>query len=60
MLINNGNVLVNEAEISLNKWLKNVFGWSSICIYKYAVHKESGKTLSQIREEYMNKQAAEN
>lgn len=60
VLINNGNVLVNEAEISLNKWLKNVFGWSSICIYKYAVHKESGKTLSQIREEYMNKQAAEN
>ncbi len=51
----NGNVLVSGEEISMQRWLKEIFGWSSIQTYVFAVHKESGKTLAQIREEYMEK-----
>ncbi|MCM3163736.1 hypothetical protein [Metabacillus litoralis] len=51
--LDNGNVKVNGEEISMQKWLKEHFGWSSIQIYVFAVHKDTGKTLSQIREEYM-------
>ncbi|MCC3359173.1 hypothetical protein [Bacillus sp. REN16] len=53
-LLANGNVEVNGEEISMQKWLKELFGWSSIQTYVFAVHKETGKTLSQIREEYMD------
>lgn len=52
----NGNVEINGEERSMQKWLKELFGWSSIQTYVFAVHKESGKTLSQIREEYMDKE----
>jgi len=58
-LLKNGNVSVNGKELSMQMWLKEVYGWSSIQTFAYAVHKESGKTLLQIRDEYMNKQAAE-
>lgn len=58
-LLKNGNVLVNGKELSMQVWLKELYGWSSVQTYVFAVHKESGKTLSQIREEYMNKQAEE-
>lgn len=58
-LLKNGNVLVEGKEISMQMWLKDIYGWSSIQTYNFAIHKESGKTLSQIREEYMNKQVAE-
>lgn len=40
----------------MQMWLKDIYGWSSVQTYAFAVHKESGKTLSEIREEYMNKQ----
>lgn len=52
-LLANGNVLVNGEEKSMQIWLKGIFGWASIQTYVFAVHKETGKTLSQIREEYM-------
>lgn len=58
-LVKNGYVLVDGKEMSLLSWLKEVFGWSNIATYDFSVLKDSGKTLSQIREEYMNKQAAE-
>lgn len=58
-LLKNGNVSVNGKELSMQMWLKEVYGWSSIQTFAYAVHKESGKTLLQLREEYMNKQSAE-
>ncbi|MBA2850839.1 hypothetical protein HNP86_000970 [Methanococcus maripaludis] len=58
-LLKNGNVKVNGEEMSMQTWLKNIYGWSSIQTYNFAVHKESGKTLSQIREEYMEKLANE-
>lgn len=52
-LLANGNVMVGEQEKSIAAWLKEVFGWSSIQTYAFSVHKESGKTLSQIRREYI-------
>ncbi|HHY08730.1 MAG TPA: hypothetical protein GX530_09490 [Corynebacteriales bacterium] len=55
-LLANGNVMVDGEEKSIASWLKEVFGWSSVQTYALAVHKESGKTLSQIREEYMEQE----
>jgi len=56
-LLKNGNISVEGKQLSLQMWLKEVYGWSSVQTYNFAVHKESGKTLSQIREDYMNMQA---
>ncbi|MBO1511149.1 hypothetical protein [Metabacillus bambusae] len=53
-LLKNGNVLINGVELSMQKWLKELYGWSSIQTYVFAIHKDSGKSLSKIREEYMN------
>lgn len=57
-LLANGNVMVNGKEKSMQVWLKDIYGWSSIQTYVFAEHKESGKTLAQMREEYMEKLAA--
>jgi hypothetical protein len=54
-LLSNGNVMVNGEEKSMQAWLKEIYGWSSVQTYVFAVHKESGKTLSQIRKDYMEK-----
>lgn len=59
-LLSNGNVLVNGEEKSMQAWLKEVYGWSSVQTYVFAVHKETGKTLSQIREEYMTQKETKN
>lgn len=59
-LLGSGNVFVSGQEISLQKWLKELYGWSSIQTYVFAIHKESGKALSEIRQEYMEKLEEEN
>jgi len=59
-LLSNGNVRVNDEEKSMQVWLKEIYGWSSVQTYVFAVHKETGKTLSQIREEYMAQKETEN
>ncbi|MGS2778732.1 hypothetical protein ACVBAX_15300 [Robertmurraya sp. GLU-23] len=59
VLMANGNIVVNEEEQSMQAWLKEIYGWSSVQTYVFAIHKESGKSLSQIREEYMTRQAVE-
>lgn len=59
-LLSNGNVMVNGEEKSMQAWLKEIYGWSSVQTYVFAVHKETGKTLSQIREEYMEQKDNEN
>lgn len=59
-LLSNGNVMVNGEEKSMQAWLKDIYGWSSVQTYVFAVHKETGKTLSQIREEYMAEKETEN
>ncbi|UTR10208.1 hypothetical protein MM300_20385 [Evansella sp. LMS18] len=56
VLTEDGNVIVKNEEMSMQKWLKELFGWSSIQTYVFAVHKETGKSLARLREEYMNKQ----
>ena len=58
-LLANGNVIVNGEEKSMQSWLQNVYGWSSVQTYANTIRKESGKTLSQIREEYMEQEAKE-
>lgn len=58
-LLSNGNVMVNGEEKSMQAWLKEIYGWSSVQTYVFAVHKETGKTLSQIREEYMAQKETE-
>lgn len=55
-ILANGNVNVNGKEQSMQIWLKELYWWSSVQTYVFAVHKETGKILSQIREEYMEKQ----
>jgi len=56
-LLENGNVLLSDGrELSMQMWLKEVYGWASIETYAFAVDKESGKTLSEIRREYMDKE----
>lgn len=40
---------------SLQQWLKTVYGWSSVETYTFAIDKTSGKSLSDIRAEYMEK-----
>ena len=58
-LLANGNVRVNGEEKSIQGWLKEVYGWSSVQTYGFVIHKKSGKPLSQIREEYMEKQESD-
>ncbi|WP_102345910.1 hypothetical protein [Bacillus sp. Marseille-P3661] len=59
VLMANGNIKVDNEEKSIQAWLKEIYGWSSVQTYVFAIHKESGKSLSQIREEYMAQQAME-
>lgn len=59
VLQKNGNVNANGKIQSMQVWLKELYGWSSIQTFAFAIHKESGKSLFQIREEYMEKQAEE-
>lgn len=57
-LLENGNILLSDGrELSMQMWLKEIYGWASIETYAFAVDKESGKTLKEIRKEYMDKQA---
>ena len=53
-LLENGHIIVDGEEMSLLKWLKGLTGWKAVETYKFAIHKESGKTLSAIRKEYMD------
>lgn len=53
VLQRNGHVTIDGEEMAIHTWLQNVTGWSSVETYKYARHKETGKTLSELRREYM-------
>lgn len=53
VLLRNGNVNFNNEEMTMQSWLREVYGWASVHTYVFAIHKESGKSLSEIREEYM-------
>ena len=52
-LLANGHVSINDEEMSMQDWLERTTGWKSVETYKFAIHKETGKSLSQIRKKYM-------
>ncbi|NLE24690.1 MAG: DNA (cytosine-5-)-methyltransferase [Clostridiaceae bacterium] len=54
ILLENGKVLVKGYESTIHTWLKEVYEKPSIDTYNHIVHIKSGKTLYQIREEYVN------
>ncbi|WP_422485417.1 hypothetical protein [Gudongella sp. DL1XJH-153] len=58
-LLANGNVMVDNEERSMQSWLKELYGWSSVQTYLFAIHKDSGKSLSEIRDEYIEAQEGE-
>jgi hypothetical protein len=45
--------LANGEIVTLQQWLKDVYKWPSVATYMFAILKETGKTLSEIRETYM-------
>ncbi len=53
-LLANGHVQTSEGEMSLQQWLRNATGWPSVQTYVFAIHKETAKTLQQLRKEYMD------
>ena len=55
VLLDNGHVEYEGEEMSMQVWLRKVYGWKSVETYRFAIHKESGKSLSQIRREYMSR-----
>ena len=58
-LLESGQVRTADGEMSMQAWLKGIYGWQSVQTYAFAVLKSTGKTLSEIRAEYM-KQETEN
>ncbi len=60
VLQENGQVKTREGIMSIQQWLKIVFGWSSVQTYAFAVDQKSGKTLSALRQEYMEKSSVTN
>ena len=52
-LMENGHVSTENGEMSLLEWLKSATGWPTVHTYKIAIHKETGKTLLELRKEYM-------
>lgn len=55
VLQEDGQVKSEAGIMSIQQWLKRVFGWSSVETYGFSVDKKSGKTLSELRQEYMEK-----
>lgn len=49
-----GSVKTSTGEIlSMQQWLKGVYGWSSVQTYAFAIDKKTGKTLMDLRKTYM-------
>lgn len=55
-LCHDGQVKTDQGIMSLQQWLKSVLNWSSVATYDFSIHKESNKTLSELRHEYMEQQ----
>ena len=60
ILQSDGRVKTKDGqEMSMQEWLKGIYGWSSIQTYVYAIDKKSNKTLHEIRKEYMKEHSDE-
>ena len=51
-IIDSKYVDFNGEKMTFNEWGKKLTGWSSICIYDWAVHSKTNKTLSDLRTLY--------
>ena len=56
-LLASGQIRTDDGEFSLQAWLKSVYGWQSVDTYAFSILKRTGKTLSEIRADYMKQQA---
>jgi len=54
IVVDPNNVEFNGKRLSFNQWGQHVTGWSSICIYEWAVVNNSDKTLYEVRREKMS------
>ena len=53
-LLSNGHIrTIDGEESTLQQWLRDQTGWTAVETYKYSIHKETGKTLSELRKGYM-------
>lgn len=57
VLLESGQIKTSQGEMSLQTWLKTIYGWQSVQTYAFAVLKRNRKTLSEIREDYMKREA---
>ena len=54
ILQKNGEVKLADGTLkSIQQWLKSIYGWSSVQTYAFCIDKKTGKTLLNLREEYM-------
>lgn len=54
ILQKNGEVKLPDGTLkSIQQWLKSIYGWSSVQTYALCIDKKTGKTLLNLREEYM-------
>lgn len=54
-LMSDGKVKINKTNeiTTMQQWLKPLYGWPSIQTYVFAIDVKTGKSLSELREEYM-------
>lgn len=55
LLLNKNEVAYDGRVMRINDWAKMVKGWESINIYRRVIVDRVGKTLGEIRQEYMDK-----
>ncbi len=53
---NDKQVKFENKILSYNEWGETVTGWSSICIYEWAIMVSNGQTLDQLRREKMDEE----
>lgn len=55
----NGQVKTTDSydAVSIQQWLRKVYGWDSVQTYAFAIDKKTNKTLSDLRQEYMENSA---
>lgn len=57
ILLEFGQVKTDNGEMSMQVWHKSIYEQQSVQTYAFAVLKCTGKTLSDIREKYMKREA---
>lgn len=55
-LLEDGQVKTSDGIMTMQQWLKGIYGWSSVQTYAFVIQKSSGKLLMDLRSEYMEKE----